>query len=190
MLMSNDDQSESSIQKQSKKEIKAALEMYQQWRHKEKVLTSDSFDSHRFFYDDSFSNTERMNQCALVLKANLELLKSNPRKAMKLCTEARAVAERMREENLKLSSELENSRQKVVDESQYFNNMACLHFNAGKFNSSLYYFREALKLISISDEKSSNDQDLFTEDGRSFAPSLSEVMHTLCVCVYDKVPRS
>ena len=173
MLMSKDKESESNVQKQGKKEIKAALEMYQQWRYQEKLSldADDSLETRRCFYDDSFSNTGRMNQCALLLKANLELLKSNPRKAMKLCTEARAVVERMREGKGEESNEDEDVYQRVVDESQYFNNMACLHFNAGKFNSALFYFRKALKLLSSSCKNSA----CFTQDGRSLAPSISEV---------------
>ena len=178
MIMSDGKNNEIDVQKQGKKEIKAALEMYQQWRNQEKTSSST-------FYDDSVTSNSRMNQCALLLKANLELLKSNPTKAMKLCTEAHAVADRMREKDksddtsLNNNSSIDITRQKMVDEVQYLNNMACLHFNAGKFTSALFYFQNALKCLDTDksnkySEALSHMENHFARDGRSCPIPISE----------------
>lgn len=166
------------MQKQSKKEIKSALEMYQQWKQQQKnprnTETSSCNSTSNFFYDDSAICNGRMNQCALLLKANLELLKSNPRKAMKLCNEARAVAERTREKD---ENENTPSRQHTVDEIQYFNNIGCLHFSSGKVFSALYHYNKALELLAeLGDTKISGDKvTCFTEDGRACPIPMCEV---------------
>jgi len=184
ILLFRENESESIMQKQSKKEIKSALEMYQQWKQQQKnpqnTETGCSSTSN-FFYDDSTICNGRMNQCALLLKANLELLKSNPRKAMKLCNEARAVAERAREKDV---NENTPSRQDTVDEMQYFNNIGCLHFSSGKVFSALYHYNKALELLTELVDMEIDDDKVtcFTEDGRACPIPMCEILHNAALC--------
>ena len=97
----------------AKKEIKAALDIYNKDIKNDKTGTS--------------AVSKRGTTPALFLKANLEYVRENFKKAVKL-----------------LNAALSN---KTLEESTYMNNMGCINFQSQRYSVSSLYFSRALTLI-------------------------------------------
>ncbi|CAN0168284.1 unnamed protein product, partial [Discosporangium mesarthrocarpum] len=77
------------------------------------------------------------NMAALYLKANLEHLRDNQRKALKLLASCHGI-----------QGAEEFSGQGEPTGPPYFNNMGCLHHKLGRHHVALHYFQQALALMA------------------------------------------
>jgi tetratricopeptide (TPR) repeat protein len=101
---------------------------------------SNGADNHDQF---RMKRRHRQNQCALYLKANLEHLKSNTKKSLKLCSEAQHCGVRQRETSLiqERQNVYEESKRSLDNQAAYhYNNLAIIHQAAGKFHLAMHYY--------------------------------------------------
>ncbi|KAF1330221.1 Ccr4-not transcription complex subunit, partial [Globisporangium splendens] len=121
--------------KTAKKEVKSALEIFQkEIKSRERtdesgaaanstaLTTAGSWD--KTSTSISYPSLQVQNSTALFLKANLEYLRKNYKKCVKL---------------------LASCSQEAVDESVFLNNMGCIHFQMGQRKAAQSYFSRALE---------------------------------------------
>jgi len=98
----------------------------------------------------------KQNQTALYLKANLEYLKGNTKKSLKLCSEAQRYGERQRDNTFEFSNvnkdetQLRNGDLLSLTDAQsayHYNNLAIIHQAAGKFHLAMHYYAKSLGYI-------------------------------------------
>mmetsp|Transcript_17341 Transcript_17341/g.38374 ORF Transcript_17341/g.38374 Transcript_17341/m.38374 type:complete len:726 (+) Transcript_17341:129-2306(+) len=128
------------------------------------------------------------HESVLYLKANLEHLRGNTSKSLKLCSEARSAGKKSRGRSDESSKDLlpdvprdvaedEMAMADCYDEAIYFNNLALLHQSAGKVHLALHYYS-----IALSNMERSNDDASFWSNGL-VKPSLSpEILNNMAVC--------
>lgn len=107
-----------------KKEMKSALEIFQkEIKTFREADSEDINDKHAMHIPDNSSVLDVQNATALFLKANLEYLRKNYKKCIKL---------------------LASCSRDAVDESIFLNNMGCLHFQLGQRRAARSFFARAL----------------------------------------------
>ena len=128
------------------------------------------------------------HESVLYLKANLEHLRGNTPKSLKLCSEARSAGKKSRGRSDDSSKDLlpdvprdaaedEMEMADSYDEAIYFNNLALLHQSAGKVHLALHYYS-----IALSNMERSNDDASFWSNGL-VKPSLSpEILNNMSIC--------
>jgi len=122
----------------------------------------------------------RQNQCALYLKANLEQLKGNTKKSLKLCSEAQRCGVRQRNnafdqkyiEDLQLSSDIQSA--------YHFNNLAIIHQAAGKLHLAMHYYSRSLGHVERA-EKQVNSM-IVEKDGVASPVPLSQILFNASLC--------
>lgn len=150
-------------QRQSKKEMKSAMEIFQ---HKIRRTTTSSIHE-----PDNIpipvTKEDKLHQIALYLKANSEHLKGNAKKSLRICAEVK-----------------HQNNQPLVSTALHFNNLGILHQNSGKVHIALHYFSKALSVLyQIGQREYSN----FLEDEVNscfFLPPTLEVLYNTSLCAF------
>ncbi len=122
----------------------------------------------------------RQNQCALYLKANLEHLKGNTKKSLKLCSEAQHCGVRQRNntldqkyiEDLQLSSD--------VQSAYHFNNLAIIHQAAGKLHLAMHYYSRSLGHVERAEKQVTSM--IVEKDGVVSPVPLSQILFNASLC--------
>ena len=129
---------------------------------------------------------DAQGQCALGLKANLEYLKGNSRKAIKLCAEARLAGERRRrnflhtdERKAEKSIPQSLATARAVDEAVHYNNISLIHHASGRYHAALQYYALALSRL---ESLSSSGGVLFEPDGTALPIPTAEILHNAALC--------
>eukprot|EP00804_Cyclotella_cryptica_P018639 CCRYP_011423-RA/>CCRYP_011423-RA protein AED:0.01 eAED:0.01 QI:73/1/1/1/1/1/2/2671/890 len=134
------------------------------------------------------SDLHVQHEAVLYLKANLECLRGNTTKSLKLCSEARLAGRRSRAEqaesigddldkgrsnvvdgpgmesegcNSRHSPTIENRMASYYDEAIYYNNLALVHQSASKVHVALHYYSHALDcMVNVSQlDRENENQD-------------------------------
>lgn len=166
--------------KAAKKDVKSALELYEQDLRRAPLLTchqhttgtvkSDKPDKVELVLRDCIQNQQ--NAMIIVLKAYLEYNRQNVRKAMKLMASCQfnfAQSKSLGDGTDKKSSSKSKSKSGAGDEdgeeqaptdfhpaqdeacaSVFYNNLGCIHFMMQKPNLASFYFQKALKARPLS----------------------------------------
>lgn len=152
------------------------------------------------------------HESVLYLKANLEYLRGNTSKSLKLCAEARSAGEKSRarghgekeksrgdaqpEEKNNTPSTLHGESQMAndYDEAIYYNNLALLHQSAGKIHLALHYYSYALSYIdrvNFLDESCASDtadgaasRSLWS-NGTARPDVTAEILHNTSICAFQ-----
>lgn len=149
---------------------------------------------------------EAQNQYALSLKAHLECLKDNGKKAVKLTAEARHAGERRRvrpgtggasasDDAIGGAAPLtgENADAIAIDDAHHLNNLALLHQTEGKNHAALHYYSRALNsLEGISSPSSTSTTGTggstttlsFESDGTALPNPLPSILHNAAICAF------
>eukprot|EP00956_Cyclotella_meneghiniana_P023209 scaffold44717_cov65-Cyclotella_meneghiniana.AAC.3 len=147
------------------------------------------------------------HEAALYLKANLECLRGNTTKSLKLCSEARLAGKRSqvvgvvvrahddnddlyedKEKDGSPSSEsIEEEMANCYDEAIYYNNLALVHQSAGKLYLALHYSSLALESaskVTQLDNISDNQQgkSYFWSDGIARPDITAEILYNTSTC--------
>jgi len=143
---------------------------------------------------------DAQNQYALSLKAHLECLKDNGKKAVKLAAEARHAGERRRArpgagieggaggDNADASAD--DADAVAIDDAQHLNNLALLHQTEGKNHAALHYYSRALSSlegISHTANTGGNDGSAsvpFESDGTALPNPLPSILHNAALCAF------
>lgn len=146
--------------KQAKKENKNALELYQR---EIKPLVEPESTSPMSAAIQSFlslplamgaggpcHDIEYEYQSALYLKANIEYLKANYRKSLKLLTSCH---------RKELSSPQSCENHIDPEGPVYFNNVACIYLKMERYNASLLFFQKAMQRLVEESSKASVSKD-------------------------------
>jgi len=151
-------------QRQSKKEMKSAMEIFQ---HKIRRTATSSIHEQDDNIPIPVTKEDKLHQIALYLKANSEHLKGNAKKALRLCAEAK-----------------HQTNQPSVCTALHFNNLGILHQNSGKVHIALHYFSKALSVLyQIGQREYSNCSE---DDVNScfFLPPTLEVLYNASLCAF------
>ena len=157
---------------------------------------------------------DAQNQYALSLKAHLECLKDNGKKAVKLTAEARHAGERRRmrpgasgagtggtgagDEAIGGAGGAaapptgENADAIAIDDAHHLNNLALLHQTEGKNHAALHYYSRALSsLEGISSPSSATGSATtgsttisFESDGTALPNPLPSILHNASICAF------
>ena len=157
---------------------------------------------------------EAQNQYALSLKAHLECLKDNGKKAVKLTAEARHAGERRRvrpgtgggaggggtgaasDDAIGEGGRAgENADAIAIDDAHHLNNLALLHQTEGKNHAALHYYSRALNsLEGISSPSSTSTSTTgtggstttlsFESDGTALPNPLPSILHNAAICAF------
>lgn len=140
------------------------------------------------------------HEAVLYLKANLECLRGNTVKSLKLCLEARLAGGRSRSGNADVG---ENEEQKgsdppsaesemasSYDEAIYYNNLALVHQSAGKVHVALHYYSIALECTSkVSQVDTDNGKyesaSFFWSDGATRPDIATKILNNASVCAFQ-----
>jgi hypothetical protein len=154
------------------------------------------------------------HEAVLYLKANLECLRGNTTKSMKLCSEARLAGRRSRSEQTggleverphsRIDSEsgvdgkdskddapesIETQMTNHYDEAIYYNNLALVHQSAGKYHLGLYYYSIALDCMSKISQLDTHTQDeipsFFWSDGIACPDVTAEILSNVSLCAFQ-----
>jgi len=161
-------QNTSDVQRQSKKEMKSAMEIFQH-----KIRRSNTSIQEQQQRDDSFSNYEdKLHQIALYLKANSEHLKGNAKKALRLCVEA--------------ENQNHDSTQPTANTAVHFNNLGILHQSIGKLHIALHYFNKALGVLCQIEHNQRSDYSYEEVKQNSFYlhPTLA-ILYNVSLCAFQ-----
>ena len=126
------------------------------------------------------------SQYALSLKANLEYLKGNPKKALKLTAEARNAGERRRRRSDSAPpASAEASADAVaiaIDDALHLNNLALLHQTNGRHHAALHYYSRALSGL---EGLPTTDIGLrFEADGTALPSPLPSILRNASLCAF------
>ena len=146
----------------------------------------------------------------LYLKAELECLRGNTTKSLKLCSEARLAGRRSRggeptptnegnddgkksnssseeEKKQEMSSNNEGKMASQYDEAIYYNNLALVHHTAGKFHLALHYYSLALNCISDVFEHDVKDgrSHCFWSNGTARPDITPEILSNTSLCAFQ-----
>ena len=148
----------------------------------------------------------RQNQSALYLKANLEHLKGNTKKSLKLCSEAQNCGVRQRDSTAtapfhhttsssqqsqiggdggngsreKFKSNEESQWSSDVQYAHHFNNLAIIHQVAGKLHLAMHYYSISLGHIEKIEQ---NVNPMIVEgDGIASPIPLSQILFNASIC--------
>ena len=151
------------------------------------------------------------HEAVLYLKANLECLRGNTTKSLKLCSEARLAGRRSRgehtdekddelgkarlsvsncsKEEQKSTSSLTPEEQMIssYDEAIYYNNLALVHQSAGKVHVALYYYSQALACMAKVTEldTESGGSSFFWSDGIARPDITAEILNNTSACAFQ-----
>lgn len=163
----------SDIQRQSKKEMKSAMEIFQH-----KIRRSNTSIQEQQQKDGSFSRYEdKLHQIALYLKANSEHLKGNAKKALKLCVEA--------------EHQSPDSVQPTAITAVHFNNLGILHQSIGKSHIALHYFSRALGVLCQigHQQQQYNQQSYYPSEEENkycyFSPLTLDILYNASLCAFQ-----
>ena len=143
-------------------------------------LALDGTENHSHFY---MKRLRRQNQCALYLKANLEYLKGNTKKSLKLCSEAQHCGLRSRDSSSKTSNEVaEQQRQwsSDVQSAFHFNNLAIIHQKAGKLHLAMHYYSRSLGYVENMEHE--GNRFMVENDGIASPIPLSQILFNAAIC--------
>ena len=136
----------------------------------------------------------------LYLKAELECLRGNTTKSLKLCSEARMAGRRSRGERGNESKDDksgEEEKQELLsnegkmaaqyDEAIYYNNLALVHHSAGKVHLALHYYSLALNCISDVYDRDVKDgrSHCFWSDGTARPDISPEILSNTSLCAFQ-----
>lgn len=146
---------------------------------------------------------EAQNQCALSLKANFEYLKGNPRKALKLCAEAKLAGERRRaSDGAGASGDAAvtapsasaavatgtSATGSAVDMAMHHNNLALIHHASGRYHAALRYYAMALSCVenlpSSGGASFASVSSAFERDGTFLHVPTAEILHNAALCAF------
>jgi len=123
-------------------------------------------------------------QCALSLKANLEYLKGNARKALKLTAEARHAGERRRRPAGGADTNSTASAAAIaIDDALHLNNLALLHQTSGRNHAALHYYSRALSGLEALPD-SPLPGYFFEADGTVLLSPLPGILHNSSICAF------
>lgn len=122
----------------------------------------------------------RQNQCALYLKANLEHVKQNTKKSLKLCTEAQHCGVRQRDSSPKTRNEIVDQWSSDIQSAYHFNNLAIIHQVAGKLHLAMYYYSRSLS--HIENIETQGYTSVVEEDGIASPIPISQILFNASVC--------
>ena len=138
------------------------------------------------------------HESVLYLKANLEFLRGNTSKSLKLCAEARSAGKKSRRENGETSQEAaaqaedtmptspvdgETQMASDYDEAIYYNNLALLHQSAGKVHLALHYYSFALSFMQ--QVFGTNDPQNFWSNGVVCLDITADILNNTSVCAFQ-----
>ena len=148
-------------------------------------------------------NLQVRHESILYLKANVEYLRGNPTKSLKLCAEARSAGKKSRagvvsakrdsetttkgeDENPGItSSSLLDSETEMAngyDEAIYYNNLGLLHQSASKVHLALYYYSTALSHSLRVNFNDKNTNSAFWSDGMARPDITADILHNTSIC--------
>ena len=143
---------------------------------------------------------DAQNQYALSLKAHLECLKDNGKKAVKLAAEARHAGERRRarpgsggDDAIGGGAQNDDADAVAIDDAQHLNNLALLHQTEGKNHAALHYYSRALSsLEGISHTAATSNTGgsdgsasiPFESDGTALPNPLPSILHNAALCAF------
>ena len=146
---------------------------------------------------------DAQNQYALSLKAHLECLKDNGKKAVKLTAEARHAGERRRMRpgsaaagDAGTGDEAiggggagdvptgENADAIAIDDAHHLNNLALLHQTEGKNHAALHYYSRALNSLEGISPPSTGTTISFESDGTALPNPLPSILHNAAICAF------
>ncbi len=122
----------------------------------------------------------RQNKCALYLKANLEHVKQNTKKSLKLCTEAQHCGVRQRDSSPKKRNEVVDQWSSDIQSAYHFNNLAIIHQVAGKLHLATYYYSRSLS--HIENIETQGYTSVVEEDGIASPIPISQILFNASVC--------
>lgn len=143
------------------------------------------------------------HESVLYLKANLECLRGNTTKSLKLCAEARSAGEKSRMSTEVRTSDAsggeskeggslddaneaalstEEQMKKDYDEAIYYNNLALVHQSAGKIHVALLYYSYAL---SFMENVRQIDESAFWSNGLARPDITAEVLNNTSLCAFQ-----
>ncbi len=135
----------------------------------------------------------RQNQSALYLKANLEHLKGNTKKSLKLCAEAQICGIRQRDSSVvsntttsdqqSLNGGIDRSESQCSSDEQYahhYNNLAIINQVAGKLHLAMHYY--SISLGHIERIEDNMDSMIVEEDGIASPLPLSQILFNAAIC--------
>jgi tetratricopeptide (TPR) repeat protein len=140
------------------------------------------------------------HEAVLYLKANLECLRGNTTKSLKLCSEARLAGRRSRgdqdggkedetgDEEGKDDcdkSSVESQMASQYDEAIYYNNLGLVHQSTGKVHLALHYYSFALDCMSKVFELEGDCSSFVWSDGISRPDITAEILYNTSVCAYQ-----
>ncbi|KAL9182082.1 hypothetical protein ACHAXT_012425 [Thalassiosira profunda] len=126
------------------------------------------------------------HESALYLKANLEQLRGNPAKSLKLCTEARLAGRNSRALGHDNEEGTDDGPEADYDEAIYHNNMGLLHQSAGKVHLALQYYSYALSYAErVKTHDSSSRGHHFWPDGVARPDVTAEILHNRAICAFQ-----
>lgn len=162
---------------------------------------------------NSTPNLQAQHESVLYLKANLEYLRGNTSKSLKLCAEARSIGKKARsvrdnkdidrdhtygapQDNTSLNDAMEwdrnddsEARRKYdYDDAIYYNNLALLHQSAGKLYLALQYYSYALSymqqsLDGLSSTATSSRRNCWS-NGVVCPDLTAEILNNKSLCAY------
>jgi hypothetical protein len=135
----------------------------------------------------------------LYLKANLECLRGNTTKSLKLCSEARLAGRRSRgdqdgETEDEMGGEdkkdgennsVESQMASHYDEAIYYNNLALVHQSAGKVHLALHYYSFAFDCMSKVCQLEGDCPSFVWSDGISRPDITAEILCNTSVCAFQ-----
>jgi len=138
------------------------------------------------------------SQCALYMKANLEFLKNNTKKALKLCSEAQNAGERQRDflplnvahddntsESQYAVNKVENQRTEVQHLSNsysavHYNNLAVAYQAVGKVHIALHYYARSLRHLEMIEQN--NKESIIDVAGMANPLPTCEILYNTALC--------
>ena len=148
---------------------------------------------------------DAQNQYALSLKAHLECLKDNGKKAVKLTAEARHAGERRRMRpgtgstassggagdeamgsggGAAVPTRGDDADAVAIDDAHHLNNLALLHQTEGKNHAALHYYSRALSSLEGISSPSTGTTISFESDGTALPNPLPSILHNAAICAF------
>ena len=148
-------------------------------------------------------NLQVRHESVLYLKANLEYLRGNTSKSLKLCAEARSAGKKSRREKSEISqvavasavdedindadaqsSPVDGETQMAndYDEAIYYNNLALLHQSAGKVHLALHYYSFALSFMQ---QVFGTNSQCFWSNGVVRPDISADILNNTSVCAFQ-----
>lgn len=118
--------------------------------------------------------SDALNRHALYLKADLEILKGNTKKSLKLCSEAEIHIDKQNEDDVTEDSSL------YLQAVLHNNNIAVVHQAAGHIYLAMHYYSHAIEFMEKANSKA---QDIsFESDGTIKQIPVAQIFHNAAVC--------